>query len=184
MIDTEGTELFVLEDKMVSYLPKGFSSGLALVIRNNNEAYFIDKAGNKRLDLGKLEKENGVGYFRGDIAPLFRNGKWRFIDKAGKLLPEEYEKIDGLDVSRKYPLDREHTWVSKKNKKSGEVLEGYVNGRGEVLIPIEHTSAFPDIDKATNTTYIKVEKKDRKGNILVGGYDINGKLIKPFEPKK
>ncbi len=186
-MDTTGKELFVVPEKM-SYCPKGFSSGLALICPNHKAAYFVDKSGKKVTDVFdlELERDKGIGYFRGDIAPIYKNGKWRFFDKTGKILPEEYEEISGLDLTR-----RDFTWealgliwVSQKDKKTGTILKGYVNGKGKVVVPIEHTSVWLETDKATNTSFIEAEKLDKKGVKLVGHYDKEGKIIKPFEVKK
>lgn len=138
----------------------GFGEGLSGVKRKKKWG-FIDKSGKLVIPYAAYE---GVLFFHEGLAPVARDGKWGFIDKSGKLvIPFAYEYGVGH-------FNQGLATVSLKGVKG----KGYINTKGEMIIPVQFEEAgiFADdgtakVLKAGVNYYIDKTGEIIDGNALV-----------------
>lgn len=109
-IDTSGNPVIEFDsDSVIDAFP--FSDGMALVHETTEEieAYYIDKQGNKAVDLAALE--TGFGYYQGEYTGgyavlMLDDGKCKLIDKEGNFvfdgdfttIYDDYIESDGIVI--------------------------------------------------------------------------------------
>lgn len=118
-------------------------------------------------DVAPLQYENdwydhdgAINYHDHGTAPVKRNGKWTFINEAGKEITEPIWDYVG------WRFWSGRGWV----KKEGKV--GWIDNKGEVKIPIEYEAGTDEMYHGRT-----VMKKGGKWGML----DSNGNVIIPFE---
>ena len=162
-IDAKGKEVIACQYQKVEY----FSEGLALV-SDAQQSYYIDKLGRKKITLGDVADVRLSSFYLGEwwllsgkerptyfletrgcfskgvaiIAKRNKEGdaKCVLINKEGKALSAEYDLM--------LPFMGDYARVARKLKKDNgyEFLNfswGYINRRGEEVIPCRYLYAFP-----------------------------------------
>lgn len=178
-----------------------FSEGLAAVYGENNHWGFIDKEGNLQIDYRFTDD----GFFSEGLAPVcleyfFGKGLCRtvYIDKLGKIVLEIKHKTAEYMNLRHFS-----NGLALVCSKSGKC--GYINKKGEMVIPQEYNSAsdfsegLAAVSKSGKYGYINIKNKivipeqfdDAKnfseGLAAVGKGDLygyinkRGKLVIPYK---
>lgn len=73
-----------------------FASGVAPVIDQDGEAYFIDAEGNKKIAIPNLEKIEILGLMENDIFSAYDGTNWNFYTKNGEILFGGYEDASSI----------------------------------------------------------------------------------------
>ena len=160
--------------------------GLRVVIKDKKYGY-IDKSGKVKIPV----KYDKVGHFKGGIASVKENGKWKFIDKEQNIIYDKYNKeAEGMRLvikNNKYgfidelrklivPLIYEKAYDYKNGyaivQKNGK--RGYVNKSGELVVAAIYEKCFN-----FSEGYATVQKDGKQGFI-----NTSGKVVVPIKYDK
>lgn len=174
------------------------ADGIAPVVEEDGEAYYIDNQGNKKKVILNVENVQQLGMIEGDLFALYNGQDWGFYNSEGVCVFGGFEQVSNIGNGVAACL-KDGKWTLRNAK--GEDLTGktytgvvmdekkivYRNsrmfveaGNGYQMIDIEGKvqgdQTYQDVRLFNDTTYAAVKIND-----LWGFADKNGKLVIPAQ---